>query len=283
MRILKTLYTSSLLTGLLLISGCSSDSGGSAPPAATVPANATVINDANAESMVMSIASSLSSLNQALAVQATPVMGLSEALDLIKPVIRDRLQNSGIDKATGVAYSEGGACDVAGSWSASGDETDDGTNYSDTFTATFVNCDDGLNFIINGSLSGTETRNYSTGAYTDGFSGSISVSLISGADTITVSFNGLSFQESGNSLTSTYTTTQSTFALVVTVNGATQVAFLAELSAPIVESTGDSCPESGHILITGGNGSTAEGIYNGDGTMTIKANGSVVNASAPCY
>ena len=46
---------------------------------------------------------------------------------------------------------------------------------------------------------------------------------------------------------------------------------------------GFSCPESGHITVTGANASTAEGIYNGDDTMTIKANGVVVNASAPCY
>ena len=62
------------------------------------------------------------------------------------------------------------------------------------------------------------------------------------------------------------------------------------MTAPIVETSGgyDSCPESGTILITGANGSTAEGIYNGDsstnppGTMTIKANGVVVDDLATC-
>lgn len=274
-----------LFVGLFSITGCSSDD--SAAPGvvpATVPANATVIDSTNAEPMVASVASSLSTFAQALAVETTPVIGLSEALDIIKPVIKNKLSNSGIDKVTGVAYSESGNCDVDGTWSASGDETDDGTNSSDTFTASFVNCDDGFGVIIDGSLSGTETENNATGDYSDSFSGSVSVTVISGSDIVKVSFTGLNFQETGNSLAGTYTTTQSTFALAIIVNGATQFAFLAELSAAIVESTGNFCPESGHILITGANGTTAEGIYNGDdSTMTIKANGTVVNASAQCY
>jgi hypothetical protein len=232
--------------------------------------------------MVASITQTLSTLDQALAVEATPVIGLKDALDLVKPRIKNSSKNSGIDLATGVAYSDSGACTDGGTFSFSGNETDDGTNYSDTFTGTFSNCNE-AGFIIDGTLTGTFTENYVTGAYTDNFSGSLSVTVTTTTDTVKVSFTGLNFQETGNNQLFTYTTTQSTFALVITVNGTTQFAFLAELSTPIVESNGDFCPESGHILITGGNGTTAEGIYNGDGTMTIKANGAVVNATATCY
>ena len=274
------------ISGLFLIAGCSSsggDDGGTAP--ATIPTNATVIDANNAESMIAVIASSLSAFDQALAVETAPAMGLNAALDIVRPLIKNRLKDSGIDLATGVAYSESSACTDGGSFSASGDETDDGTNFSETFTATFTNCNE-FGFIIDGSLSGTFTENYDTGAYTDNVTGSLSITIVQSTETFKVSFTGLNFQENGNYQDGTYTTTQATFTLVVVVNGATQYSFLAELTAPIVESSGGefSCPESGTILITGGNNTTAEGIYNGDGaTMTIKANGSVVNPDAPCY
>lgn len=284
MKNLLTLFASTaLLSGLFFITGCSSDDGGSSGGVATVPANATVIDASNAESMVASISASLNTFSQAFAVGATPVIGLDAAVDIIKPMINKRSNNTGIDLATGVAYSESGNCDVAGTFSVTGDETDDGVNYSDTFTASFTNCDDGVGFIIHGSATGTETGNYNTGDYTDSFTGSISITLTSNTDTVKVSFTGLDFEESGNNYNGTYTTSKSTFALIVEVNGTTEYGFLAGLSAPIVETTGDFCPESGHILITGANSTTAEGIYNGDGTMTIIANGTVVNASAQCY
>ena len=274
-----------LISGQLLITGCSSDddSSGGGGETATVPANATVIDASNAETLVATVSTSLSSLDQALAVEATPVIGINTALDIVLPRIKNSSKDSGIDLATGVAFNDSGACAVDGTYSFTGDESDDGVNYSETVTATFVACDDGLGFVIDGTLSGTSTENYSTGDYTDNFSGSLGITTVSGSDTITVSFTGLDFSETGNNFDNTYTTSKSTFALVITVNGNTQYGFLAELSAPVVESNGTPCPESGTIKITGGNGTTAEGIYNGDGlTMTIKANGTVVNPSYNC-
>ncbi|MBT8119469.1 MAG: hypothetical protein KJN89_07095 [Gammaproteobacteria bacterium] len=277
-----------LLSAQLLTTGCSSDDGdggGTATVPATVPANATVIDASNAETLVATVSTSLSSLDQALAVEATPVIGINTALDIILPRIKNSSKDSGIDLATGVAFNDSGACAVDGTYSFTGDESDDGVIYSETVTATFVACDDGLGFVIGGTLSGTFTENNSTGDYTDNFSGSLDLTIVSGSDTITVSFTGLDFSETGNNFESTYTTTKSTFALVITVNGANQYGFLAELSAPIVESSGgeSSCPESGTIKITGGNGTTAEGIYNSDGTMTINANGSFVTTATTCY
>ncbi len=125
------------------------------------------------------MATSLRTFDQALAVGTTPVIGLDAALDIVMPMIKNRSKTSEIDLATGVAYNESGNCDVDGTYSFTGDETDDGTNYSDTFTATFTNCDDGFDFIIDGSLSGTSTENYDTGDYTENVSGSLSVTIIS--------------------------------------------------------------------------------------------------------
>ena len=285
-KILILAASMALISGQLLITGCSSDddSSGGGGGTATVPANATVIDASNAETLVATVSTSLGSLDQALAVDATPVIGINTALDIVLPRIKNNSKDSGIDLATGVVFSDSGACAVDGTYSFTGDETDDGVTYSETVTATFVACDDGLGFVIDGTLSGTFTENNSTGDYTDNASGSLGITTVSGSDTFTVSFTGLDFSETGNNFDGTYTTTKSTFALVVTVNGTTQYGFLAELSAPIVESTGDSCPESGQILITGANDTTAEGIYNGDGsTMTINANGTVVRTDAPCY
>jgi hypothetical protein len=287
-KLLTLAASAALISGQLLITGCSSSSDGGGTPVATVPANATVIDDSNAEAIIQSMVLSLSTfeqaLNQAFAVGSTPVIGLDATLDIVMPMIKNRSKNSGIDLATGVAINDSGTCEGGGTYSVVGDETDDGTNYSETVTATFTACDIGSGITIDGTLSGTFTENSSTGEYSDSISGTLSVTVVTTSETVKVSFTGLDFQETGNNQFDTYTTTKSTFALVVVVNGTTQAALLAELSAPIVESTGNSCPESGHILITGGNGTTAEGIYNGDdATMTIKANGDVVNPSASCY
>ena len=282
-KFLTLAASAALISGQLLITGCSSSDDSSGGGVAAVPANATAIDASNAESLIASISTSLSTFDQAFSVGATPLIGLEAAVDIIKPMINNRSENTGLDLATGVAYSDSGNCDVAGTFSVTGDETDDGVNFSDTFSASFTSCDDGVGFIIDGSATGTETENYSTGEYTDSFTGSISITFTSNTDTVKVSFTGLDFSEPGNNFNYTYTTSKATFALVVTVNGANQYGFLAQLSAPIVESTGDFCPESGHILVTGANGTTAEGIYNGDGTMTIKANGTVVRTDAPCY
>jgi hypothetical protein len=274
--------STALLSGLLFVTGCSSSDDGGGGTAA-VPANATVIDANNAVPIVTSVMGATSTLGQALGAETTPVIGLNTALDLVKPMIKNRLKDSGVDLVTGATFNESYDCPYGGTFSATGDETDAYPNYSETVTATFNNCSEIMDVVIDGTVSGTFTENYETYEYTDSVTGSISIMITSDPDTFKTSFTGLSFQESGNSLDGTYTTTESTFALVIEVNGTTQFALLAELEADIVESSGTPCPESGHVLITGGNGTTAEGIYNGDGmTMTIKANGAVVDPSYNC-
>ena len=278
--------SAALISCLFLITGCSSsDDGGTTTTTSSVPANATVIDANNAEAMVEAISSSLTTFNQALAVETTPVIGLNAALDIIEPFLENHSSNSAANLATGVTESD--VCPGGGTFTDTFTETTDGDTLTVSGTISFVNCivpiDTLTSFTINGSLTYNESENNVTSAYTDSVTGTISIAIVSSTDNITISLTGINFLETGNNQLFTYTTTQSAFALVVVVNGTTEVAILATLSAPIVESDGVFCPESGHILITGGNNTTAEGIYNGDGTMTIKANGVVVNATALCY
>lgn len=281
-----------LFAGLFLFTGCSSsdDAPVSATPTptptvpATVPANAVEITDANAETTVAASVATVTELENgiaaALAAETTPVIGLTAALDLVLPLIKDKLNNSGIDPVTGVVYNESGNCLVSGTWSASGDEIDVFPDYSDTLTATWVNCDDNIGMIIDGTLSASVTENNMTYAYTREVTGTLS--LIFSESPVEISFTGIDLEKSGDMLMGTYTTAKSTFAVNFIVDGVSSGGFLSTLSAPIVESDGIPCPESGHIFVTGGSDTTAEGIYNGDLTMTIKANGAVVNASADC-
>ena len=281
-----TISTSTtLLLSAFLITACSSSDDGGGTVGSTLPANATVIDATNAESMVAAISSSLTTFNQVLAVETTPVMGLNAALDIIEPFLENHSSNSAANLATGVTESE--VCPGGGTLTDTFTETTNGDTFSVSGTISFVNCivpvDTLTNFTINGTLNYNESVNNLTADYTDSVTGSLSIAIVSSADNITISFTGINFQETGNNQLFTYNTTQSAFALVMVANGTTEVAIQVTLSAPIVESNGDLCPESGHIFITGGNNTTAEGIYNGDGTMTIKANGVVVRTDAPCY
>ena len=281
-----------VFAGLSLFTGCSSGGGDGAvaTPPATVPTNAVVITDANAEATVAASIATVTELENglaaALAVETTPVIGLTAALDLVLPLIKDKLNNSGIDPVTGIVYNESGNCNVAGTWSASGDEIDVYPDYSDTLTATWVNCDDGIGMIIDGKLSASVTENNETYAYTREVTGTLS--LIFSESPVEISFTGIDLEKSGDMLMGTYTTAKSTFAVNFILDGASVDGFLSKLNAPIVQSDTMLCPESGHIFITGGKDAdgidtTAEGIYNGDNaTMTIRANGADVKTDAEC-
>ena len=294
MNKLLTLSTSTaVLSGLLIVSGCSSDSAttGTTGGTATVPANAVVLDATNAESTVASSVTTVDTLDLALAVETAPAMGLKDALALLEPHIetaKNALQNTGSDPVYGVAVSESGACSVSGTFSFTGDEGGTFPSFTDSGNVTLVNCDDGLGFIVNGNITWVDSWNNETGDYSETATGSISVEGTDPNNAFKFSFVGLDFAESGNDLNfgaETYTITKATFAVDFTGGGVNGGGFLVGLTAPVVESNGGffSCPESGTILVTGGNGTTAEGIYNGDGTMTIKANGEVVDAAAPCY
>ncbi len=262
--------STALLAGIFLTSSCSSDDDS--------PPNAITINSTNAEAIVQSAAGSTTALSSALAVETIQFVSLRSTLDIIKPLIQNIADNSTANVATGIDFSE--PCSGGGSQSGSGTQTDDALNYSDSGTSNFNNCVE-AGFTINGSMSFSDSGNYVTGAYTDTASGSLTMSFNGRNDSF--SFTGFVFSITGNNQLFTYTINQLTYAINFVINGTSGGGFLVSLTAPIIESNGSGCPESGHITITGGNGTTAEGIYNSDGTMTIKANGAGVTTVPICY
>jgi len=74
-----------------------------------------------------------------------------------------------------------------------------------------------------------------------------------GVDTATLS--GLSFSETGNEISGDYTI--STYTYAVDFGGSE--GFLAELEAPIVGNNGNTCPDSGAILVTGSDDTQGKG------------------------
>ena len=221
-----------------------------------------------------------------LTVEAAPAMGLLDALEIIQPridSIKTALKNTGIDPVNGVAVSESGACDVSGTFSFTGDEGGTSPSFTDSGTVTVANCDDGVGFVMNGTFSWVQSWNIDTGVFSNTLTGGFSITGTDSNNAFSFSFTGVDFAENGNEINGTYTITKATYAVSLVASGVGDFGFLAELTAPIIESNGDFCPESGTILITGANGTTAEGIYNGDGTMTINVNGALVDAAAQCY
>ncbi len=282
-KMLKLSTSTVALSGVLLVVACSSssDGDGTTTGKASVPANAVVLDAANAETTVaVSVTTANALAFAAVGVEVAPAMGLYDALEAIQPRInraKKSLKNSGADLVYGADLSEGGNCIVSGSYSGTGHSD----TTSDSGSVTLNNCDDGDGFILNGNFLWSSTNNVSTGDYTDSVSGSFSV-VSTGSLSFKFSFNGIDYAESGNYISEKSTVSKATFSVDFTGGGG----FLVAITAPIVESVGgfSSCPESGTILITGANGSTAQGIYNGDNTMTVMANGVLVDAAvAPCY
>lgn len=265
---LKKITLLSLLGTAVVLTGCGGSSGGGG---ASVPAGAITLTEANAQQTIESATSSLDSFS-VVGYTSTSSITAKEALKMIDQIKQSNSPT--LATATGVTAS----VDCTGGGTASNTWTENGNTESGTIT--FTNCIES-GFTFNGSLSYSETFNFDTGDYSDTASGNLTIE--DSANGIKVSFTGLDLAESGNEFDGTYTTTKFTMAVNFTANGTTGGGFLFELTTPIVESTGDFCPESGSFKITGANNTTAELIYNGDGTTTIKANGTVVNPSAPCY
>lgn len=285
-KFLTLTSTTALLLSAFLITGCSSsdsdddnNTGDSGGDSTTVPANAVIIDSSNAEEIVLATSSMVNTFEEvgtAFAVQVTPAIGLKSALDIVKPLIKNRSNKTGIDLATGAVFNESGACSGGGTFSFTGNETDDGITYAESGTSIFNNCSE-LGFTINGSLSFSFTENSATGDYSDDTTGTLSM-ILTGQETVTLSMSGIDFKETGNTFTGTYTNTALSFALDFISNGSGSGGFAVKLLAPIVESNGDDCPDSGHFLITGGNSTTAEGIFSDGSSITVKANGTVVTS-----
>jgi len=256
--------SSILLSALILTAGCSSDDESNAIT--------TAFDANNAESSIQTAAASASILgSSSFAAEITPQVSLQAALATIKPLLP-----SSTAVASGVSFSE--ACPGGGSISGDSTESFSGSTTTESGSATLATCviDE---FTYNGNISFNDSSDSSNGEYSSSASGSLSL-LFSGGS---FSFSNFSFASSGNSDLNTYTITQLSYTISFTSNDSNG-GFSVALTEQIVEATGNNCPESGHITLTGANGTTAEGIYNGDDTtMTIRANGELVNPSAQCY
>ena len=269
-----------LLGAAVALSGCagSGDDDPKGKGAPGVPANAMTITTANAagtlNGAVGNIDMGQSLAENAMGTVSAPDITLQAALGLAKKIRQS--SNPAPETATGVTQTDTEICPGGGTVTLSYTET--GT--SDSGSMVMDKCiEDG--FTTNGIFNFSDTYDTSTTAFTLAASGNLSVT----STDFTFSFNGFDFAENGNVTSGTYTITKLTYSIDFTTNGSAGGGYLMELTAPIVESTGGlvSCPESGAIKITGANSTTAELIYNGDGTVTIKANGVVVDAKAACF
>ena len=158
---------------MFLVTGCSSGGDGAAPApvVATVPANATVIDATNAETMIEAAAGSASTLGLIAGVETTQVLSLKSAIDIIQPILKNI---STTNVATAAAFSE--PCSGGGTISGSSTETVNGDTFTETGTGSFNDCIES-GFTINGSVSFTSSYNNMTGAFSDDISGSITMAF----------------------------------------------------------------------------------------------------------
>jgi hypothetical protein len=254
-----TLSTSAaLLSGLFLITGCSSSGDDGGTPSATVPANAILINDsATAEATLISAVSTGNSIVSAFGVETSNPLTARDVINVVLDKFKSGGQNSS-SIATGVDLSD----QICISGTASGDETETDTSYNASIT--FNECDIGSGLIFTGSLSISSTWTAS-GTYSDNASGNLTVTFT--ADNSSVGFNGLSYAENGNESTGDYTITKFTYVIDPSAGGG----FLTQLTQPLVGNTYVSCElSSGQVLVTGAAGSQARATVNSDGSAKME-------------
>lgn len=244
--ITKLFLASTLVTSTIMF-GCSSDD--SATPAATVPAGAVTITDANAVQVVTdTIATGNELLNLfelATAVDINLAVTPGNIVNLVLEKMKDTVGTSVVSTPTGVI--------IPDTCTGGGDVIIDVTSTatSDSGTVTLIECIE-LGITLNGLINFNSTNDVpNTGDFTDSFSGNISGS--DGVDTATLT--GLSFNETGNDISGDYTINTYTFS--ADVNGTD--GFLSELETPIAGNDGSTCPDSGSILVTGADNTQGKG------------------------
>lgn len=285
---------------LAFITGCSSSDSNTA----SVPPNAVVIDDTNAVGIVLGVTQTSAEpveVLEVIGVETTRVPNLYKALDIIKPLLTNI---STVNASTSVDISRELPCaNNNGDGTISGSEitAEDGTTTT-SGSASFSNCtfiSDFESITIDGNLSFSFSDNLSDD-YTSSVSGSITMSILVNNDSSlgdvsdngftansfsgngTFTFSGFVFSETGNNFDNTYNIDQLTYAIDFVIDGTQGGGYLVTLNAPLTESGVNpisDCHGSGHIIITGANGTTAEGIFNNDDTVTIKANGEIIQSA----
>lgn len=281
-----TISTSAaLLSGLFLISGCSS-SDDNGVPGAGVPANAVTIADSTtAETTTAAAIGSGVTFVGAFGIEAsTTVTGrdiLNIALDKM-----DRDTSTTTNVVAGVAFND--PCLSSGS--VSGDQTETPTSFSGT--ANFNACNDGDGLTIKGSISGNGTSTDPSGPYNINLSGNLTLTFDANSNASfggysggSIGFNGFNYAASGDDSNGSYTVTTFTYALAPSNGGG----FAVQLSQPLVGNELESCElTSGQVLVSGAGGSQARGTVNPNGTVTVEyhnGDGNFVesaNSPLPC-
>jgi hypothetical protein len=251
---------SALLFSGLLITGCSSSSDGGGTPAATVPANAVLIdNSATAESTMVYAVATGTTIVSAFGVETSTPLTARDIINLVFDKVQSNKNNSPAI-ASGVDLSS----QLCITGTASGDETETDTSYS--ASATFSSCEIATGLFFTGSITVNSTFSES-GTYSDTASGNLTVVFSNGGSSTTIGFNGFNYAENGNESTGDYTITTFTYAIDPSTGGG----FAVQLTQPLVGNNWQPCdPTSGQVLVTGAAGSQARGTFNSDGSVKVE-------------
>lgn len=268
----KTMRNTPLtLPGVIIVSTITACGGGSSTSAPTLPSNAVTIDSSNAVDLVVFAASTISSL----AVRK-PAEGSSPSVRGLFPRMSNMLKNkdSMTDADTSVAVGEvitdSGLCTNGGTYFLSYSEQFISTTYVRNGTNRLTACNEG-GLIMDGTIIYNYTESLVSDDYWDSYSGNLETRVIDVFGTQTVRLSGLNYEEHGSLLNNTYTISSYTYAMEII---GTNVSFgmLVSIDSPIVESSGDFCPERGTLRISGANDSFALGQYNGN-RVDISVNG----------
>jgi hypothetical protein len=255
----KSAFATIALSAILTF-GCSSDDGG-AGTAASVPANAVVIEEANAKDVVSQAAVGGSGLIDSVplpvAIDAERAPSAHEIVQLVAEQL-DRVRDLPV-----LNLPVGEVIDLpCDSGSITANFTESETTASGTIV--FNEC------LLSGvTLNGTISFNAGLDPATQDYSLSLTGSL-SASDGLTITtLSGLVFNETGNDQTFEYSINTYTF----TLDYSDGDGFFTQLLAPIVGNEFEVCPvspRSGVVQVTGANNTRAKGTINADGTVTIE-------------
>lgn len=195
---------------------------------------------------------------------------LTNAFDFLNQLIKTRHTASKTTLSDPVAAtstaSNNHSCNGGGSINASSQVDDNYPLYSESGSATFDKCVES-SVTINGRIQFNYEEDDSTGDYSDFFSGDISFSgKLNGYETISFGMVGMNFAETGNYYSDTYTVSAMDMSMGFS-NGSEEFSVSVSLDQDIVESSGDYCPDSGIVRMTGSNGSYLTATYNGSNVI----------------
>ena len=126
---------------------------------------------------------------------------------------------------------------------------------------------------INAEINYTAYDNDNTGDYSQTADGFLIMAFenFSGVPDFSLGFTDFDLAESGNDFTGNYIVSKLDYTFEFD-DGTTTFFVTSEVTDNIVESTGDACPESGTIVVTGSNNTSVTGTFNG-ATIDVSING----------